>query len=53
MTSLSILSRWVPGLLALDGSIYVADKKQGSSKTNSSKHQEEAIADTSHVAEEK
>jgi hypothetical protein len=39
-------------LLTLDGFVYVADKEQGSTEAHHSKHQEERIADASHVAKE-
>ena len=39
--------------LTLDGSIYMADKEQGCTEADSSKHQEETIANASHVSEEK
>lgn len=40
-------------LLALNGSVYVTDKEQCCTESNSSKHQEETIAYTGHVSEEK
>jgi hypothetical protein len=40
-------------LLALDGSVYVTDKEQSSTESNSSKHQEETIAYARHVSKEK
>lgn len=39
-------------LLALDWTVYVADEKQSSSETNSSKHEKEGIANASHVTKE-
>lgn len=40
-------------LLALDGSVYVADKEQCCTESNSSKHQEETKAYAGHVSKEK
>lgn len=40
-------------LLTLDGPIYMANKKQCRAEPYSSKHEEETIADTGHVTEEK
>jgi len=40
-------------LLALDGSVYVADKEQCCAESNSSKHQEETKAYAGHVSKEK
>lgn len=40
-------------LLTLDGPVNVTDKEQRGTETHSPKHEKEAIADASHVAEEK
>lgn len=47
---LSLRQMW--GLLALNGSIYVAHEEQRCTKTSSTQHEEESVAYTSHVAEE-
>lgn len=39
-------------LLTFDSLVYKADKKESSTKTDSSQHEEEAIADASHVTKE-
>lgn len=39
-------------LLTLDGFVYVTDKEQCGTETDHAQHQEESIADASHVAEE-
>lgn len=44
--------RYFFNLLALDGSVNMANKEQSSSETNHPKHQEETVADASHVSEE-
>lgn len=39
--------------LTLDGAVNVTNKEQSSTETNSTKHQEETVADASHVPKEK
>jgi len=42
----------VDTLITLNRPIYVTDKEQGGNKTQSPQHEEETIADASHVSKE-
>jgi len=49
---IGLLMRIRIGLLALDGTVYVPHKEQGCTESDSPQHEEEAVADAGHVAEE-
>lgn len=50
--SMKAIQLAICNLLALDGTVYVTNEEQRSMETNRAKHQEEAIADASHVSKE-